>query len=117
MSNPSTIDVVKGQLYGIEVPTVDEAHQAQRLVEAKNDLRTKLKHGVWIVEFKKVDGTPSIMECTLDGRYLPPGDPQDTGSKAAVNPTVLRVYAVDRAGWRSFKVLNVTKVYLRPESL
>lgn len=113
----STIDVLNQMISGVEVPSVDEAAHAQLLVEKKEDLRTKLKRGVWVVEFTKVDGTPSVMECTLDGRYLPPGDPQDSGTSSANNPTILRVYAVDREGWRSFKVLNVTKVYPRPESL
>ena len=113
----STIDVLNQMISGVEAPSVDEAARAQLLVEKKEDLRTKLKRGVWVVEFTKVDGTPSVMECTLDGRYLPPGDPQDSGTPPANNPTILRVYAVDREGWRSFKVLNVTKVYPRPESL
>lgn len=79
----------------------------------KEELRSRLRVGIWVVEFTKVDGTPAIMECTLDGRFLPPGDSQDTGTKAADNPTVLRVYAMDRNGWRSFKVLNVTRFYQR----
>lgn len=91
----------------------------ENLLEAsvKEDLRSRLKVGTWMVEFTKVDGTQSVMECTLDPRYLPPGESQDAGTRSADNPTVLRVYAVDREGWRSFKVLNVTKFYRRPENL
>lgn len=118
----STIDALKNIMDGLApvnpvtpVPVPGQQHPAM-LAEAaakKEEYRSKLKTGFWMVEFTKVDGTPSTMECTLDPRFMPPGDSQDTGTKAADNPTVLRVYAVDRSGWRSFKVLNVTNIYQR----
>lgn len=93
---------------------------SQLLLEAKakkEEYRSRLKVGVWLVEFTKVDGTASTMECTLDPRLLPVDNYQDTGTKDIDNPTVLRVYSLDRNGWRSFKVLNVTGFYPKPESL
>lgn len=120
----STIEALKNIMDGlapvnpttpVPVPKHDTPDPAM-LTEAaskKEEYRSKLKTGFWMVEFTKVDGTPSTMECTLDPRFMPPGDSQDTGTKAADNPTVLRVYAVDRSGWRSFKVLNVTNIYQR----
>ena len=118
----TTIDALNNIMNGLPPVKANEAAQvsAQLLQEAdakKTEYRSRLKHGVWMVEFTKVDGSGSVMECTLDPRYLPPGDPQDTGTKAADNPTVLRVYALDRDGWRSFKVLNVTRFYQKPETL
>ena len=115
MTKPSTIDILNGQDF---TQDLDEATQLRFEAQAKKDeYRSRLKVGTWTVEFTKVDGTQSVMECTLDPRYLPPGEAQDTGSKSADNPTVLRVYATDREGWRSFKVLNVNRFYQKPESL
>ncbi len=119
----STIDVLNNIINGqpIGKQLYSDALPAELLQEAtsrKEEYRSRLQHGVWMVEFMKVDGTPAVMEATLDRRYLPPGEElEDTGTKAADNPTVLRVFAVDRDGWRSFRVLNVTKLYERPEHL
>lgn len=96
----TTIDALKAIFDGQPLTTTPDP-------VLKEELRAKLRTGIWRVDFTKVDGSTSTMECTLDPRHLPPGDPQDAGTKAADNPTVLRVYAVDREGWRSFKVLNV----------
>lgn len=114
----TTIDALKNIMDGLAPvnPTSPVPVPTTVLTEAaakKEEYRSKLKSGIWMVEFTKVDGTQSVMECTLDPRFLPPGDPQDTGTKAVDNPTVLRVFAMDRGAWRSFKVLNVTKVYQR----
>lgn len=121
----STIDALNNILNGlapvnptrpVPVPPVDD-HLLQEAAAKKEELRSRLKAGAWMVEFVKVGGTPSVMECTLDPRFLPPGEAQDTGTKAADNPTVLRVYALDREGWRSFRVLNVTNLYPKPENI
>ena len=109
----STIDALNSIINGQPLP----AAQARQPSITKEELRSRLKVGTWMVEFVKVDGTPSVMECTLDPRLLPPGEAQDGGTKATDNPTVLRVYALDREGWRSFKVLNVTNFYPKPENL
>lgn len=116
----NTIDALKNIIDG-RPPVNPTPAQVVDLTEAaskKAEFRSKLQRGVWTVEFTKVDGTPAVMECTLDGRYMPPGEEmQDSGTKAADNPSVLRVFAVDRDGWRSFKVLNVTKFYPKDEAL
>jgi hypothetical protein len=81
----------------------------------KEDYRSKLEHGVWVVEFNKVDGTPAIMEATLDPKLLPPAK---DGTKARPEQEhLLHVYAVDREGWRSFTVANVKSFYKKPEAL
>ena len=81
----------------------------------KEDYRNKLQSGLWIVEFKKVDGTPSTMECTLDPAYLPP---QKEGAlERTEQEHLLHVYSTDRKGWRSFVVENVTNFYRKPEGL
>lgn len=91
----------------LSAPRVQHNHQV---------IKNALHVGVWIVEFKKVDGTPAIMECTLDPRLLPAAEAKTSGHAVETAETV-RVYALDRAGWRSFRVANVTKFYQKPESL
>jgi len=78
-----------------------------------------LRVGRWIVEFTKVDGTPSIMECTLDQRLLPMTETANPPTLRPEKPDLLHVFALDRdpPGWRSCKVLNVTRVYAKTESL
>lgn len=98
-------------------PQPEDPIMLQEAAIRKEKYREQLKHGVWYVSFTKVDGTQTVMECTLDPRYLPPEDPQDIIAKVATNPTVLRVYAMDRSGWRSFKVLNVLSICQKPETL
>jgi hypothetical protein len=117
----STVNAFKNLLDGRPaIEKEDTTPSPQLLAEAqtaKQELRSKLARGIWVVEFTKVGGEAAIMECTLDHRHLPPGDVDETSTPAAQNPLVLRVFAVDRDGWRSFRVLNVTRCYELPESL
>ena len=81
----------------------------------KDEYKSRLSVGKWIVEFTKVDGTPAVMECTLDPKLTPP-------LKEGVEPRpekddLIHVYSLDRQGWRSFKVANVKAFYPKPESL
>lgn len=77
----------------------------------------KLKTGAWVVEFTKVDGTPSTMTVTLDPRLLPiKREPVDITYRLEKDHLV-HAYSLDRAGWRSFVVKNVTKFYPKPESI
>ena len=87
--------------------------------ETKEAVRSLLKVGTWTVEFTKVSGEKAIMECTLDPRLLPPSetDPAVIKPTRAEVPHLLHVYALDRQGWRSFVVANVTKLYKQPEVL
>ena len=116
----STIDALKKILDGLPPEQRNDAAQlsSQLLLEAdakRTELHSRLQHGIWMVEFTKVDGTPSIMECTLDKRFVPAGD--STAAARPHNPTLLHVYALDRQGWRSFKVLNVQRFYPKPDNL
>ena len=90
--------------------------------EQKKAMLNSLRVGVWTVEFLKIDGTPAIMECTLDSRLLP-NDPANinptratTGAASAADH-LIHAYAVDRQGWRSFAVPNVQKFYKKIENL
>lgn len=96
-------------------PVITEAIRARRA-----EIQSSLRSGIWTVEFTKVDGTSAIMECTLDPRHLPSDpnvikpmpDPDRTASEHLIH-----AYAIDRQGWRSFYVSNVTKLYRQLESL
>lgn len=120
----STIDALNKIMNGlaptnptkpVPVPEVEDPTILTEAAAKKEELIAKLRHGAWMVEFTKVDGTPSVMECTLDDRFLPP--PDANPQRKANNPTLIHVYAIDRGGWRSMKVLNVSKVYRKAENL
>lgn len=116
---PSTIDVVKGHQFGYDVPIGGPAakYRFESTQAEKESLRSQLKVGVWTIEFLKVDGTPAIMEATLDEKLLPPADPAASTAARPEQPHLLHVYAVDRQGWRSFVVGNVKKIYQCPKDL
>ncbi len=119
---PSLTQVILDKMNG--VPSQPETSVAEakpvmtdELKEFREELRSRLHVGTWVVEFNKVDGTPAIMECTLDGRLLPSSVGKSPNKALTENLDTLRVYATDRQGWRSFRVANVTKVYQKLESL
>jgi len=85
--------------------------ERRQLIVKKDGFRNQLQVGSWVVEFTKVDGTPSVMECTLDSRLIPEATHTGAGRPAPQDADYIRVYALDRQGWRSFKVANVTRFY------
>jgi hypothetical protein len=88
------------------------------MLKNKEMLRNTLHVGIWTIEFTKVDGTPAVMECTLDPKHLPPIDPTkiSVSPRSEVAEHLLHVYSTDRNGWRSFVVPNVTKIYKKVEN-
>lgn len=83
--------------------------------EQRNTLLRLLKNGIWVVEFIKVDGTPSTMELTLDPKIQPDLIAENSGEAGSTR--TIRAYAVDRGGWRSFVVNNLTKIYRKTDNL
>lgn len=77
----------------------------------KAALLTLLQTGIWMVEFTKVDGTPTLMEATLDVSLLPLQHAPTSTTPRAEKDHLIHVYSPDRAGWRSFTVANVTRFY------
>lgn len=114
MTDKSLTQIVLDKMNGVQeappVPTM-----AQTDPQAKANLMQQLAHGVLVVEFTKISGEKSMMECTLDPRLLPPKD--DKQNKRVDQPHLIHVYAVDRGGWRSFAVNNVIRTYRKPEML
>ena len=86
------------------------------MLRNKELLRNTLRSGSWMIDFKKMDGTPATMECTLDPSLIPQ-DPTKINPVAATTGAasaaehLLHVYAVDRQGWRFFATPNVMKIY------
>lgn len=80
----------------------------------KEMLKNTLRKGAWMIDFTKVDGTPAVMECTLDPELIPPSPvsaPLQNEPRKDQAEHLIAVYALDRNGWRSFAANNVTKIY------
>ena len=76
-------------------------------IETKTEFfKALLKNEVVKIGFKKVDGTESEMICTLIESKLPAST---SNKKIEMKSTdTVRTFSIDRNGWRSFKVDNVT---------
>lgn len=58
------------------------------------------------VEFTKIDGTHRSMICTKNVNGIPAASiPSGTGKKA--NDTVISVFDLEKAAWRSIKITNI----------
>lgn len=68
-----------------------------------------LKEGVFNVTFTKVDGTERQMRCTLASENIP-APAAKSGSTRAPNYTVIPVFDMDKADWRSFRVNSVISI-------
>ena len=68
--------------------------------------KTLLKNDIVRIGFKKVDGTESEMICTLLEAKLPAS--VSTKKVETKSSDTVRAFSIDRNGWRSFKVDNVT---------
>jgi hypothetical protein len=74
-------------------------------------LQDQLRSGVTTITFTKVDGTERVMKATLDPALLPEQtDIEEYISERRQNEEVLAVWDVEKEGWRSFRLENVTRV-------
>lgn len=67
-----------------------------------------LKGGIFNVTFTKVDGTDRVMRCTLMADSIPATPKSDKPRKP--NYSVVSVYDLGNAGWRSFRVNSVISI-------
>ena len=75
----------------------------------KKDLLARLRAGVVAVVFEKKDGTERAMKCTLDMGRVPEEDhPKGTGKPGPEN--IVKVYDVEKEGWRSFDIDRVMSI-------
>ena len=66
-----------------------------------------LRESVIRVNFTKADGTIRDMNCTLVQDFIPL-EQRPAGTKEfKENPDVVRVFDVDNAGWRSFRLDSI----------
>lgn len=75
----------------------------------REDMVEALRAGYCTVTFNKVNGEERVMDCTLKEDYIPEAErpkTDDDGVQRTID--VIRVYDVRAAGWRSFRVENVT---------
>jgi hypothetical protein len=128
---PSIATIVLNKYNGIDTPFPPVASKpkspkaappimTEGMLKNKEMLRNTLRVGIWTIEFTKVDGTPAVMECTLDPKFLPKLDPEKINemprSEQPEAEHLLHVYSTDRQGWRSFVSPNVTKIYKKVEN-
>lgn len=77
------------------------------------EILTLLQNNDCEVTFTKIDGSVRIMPCTLRKEALPViTNKSIKESKTIRQPKtdVVSAYCLDKGGWRSFKVANVTKI-------
>jgi hypothetical protein len=70
---------------------------------------SQLKNNVCEVIFTKVDGTKRRMVCTLCEMYLPKQmELEESIQNNSTPKTSISVWDVEKNGWRSFKIENVS---------
>lgn len=81
------------------------------MANLREQLKDQLRTGVTTITFTKVDGTERVMKATLDRSLLPEQmDVEEYISEKRQNEDVLAVWDVEKEGWRSFRLENVTRV-------
>ena len=72
----------------------------------KNEMLELLHAGQCTVTFTKTTGEQRVMKCSLNSADLP--ITESKGSGRAENANTIRVWDLEKAGWRSFRVDSVT---------
>jgi len=81
--------------------TPDQRGEVLRKILGENDCE---------VTFIKKDGSVRIMPCTLRTDAMPLREANEHHKTRLHNPEVLSVWCLDKSEWRSFRVMNVTKI-------
>ena len=70
---------------------------------------TELKAGVCTVTFNKINGDERVMKCTLKEDLMPVTEVErSTKPQRHVREETLSVWDVNKEGWRSYRIANVT---------
>jgi hypothetical protein len=79
---------------------------------SKEDIKKSLTENVVTIKFNKVSGEERVMSCTLNPVYLPAlvESSDQTNTTRADSPGVLRVWDVEKSGWRSMLWDNIKEV-------
>jgi len=77
----------------------------------REEMTDKLRQCICEVTFTKKDGEERVMNCTLASGIIPSVHQPSGESKKEIkeNLDVIRVFDVDKVGWRSFRVDAVKK--------
>ena len=75
----------------------------------KSDLIKTLSEGVAVVTFTKKDGTERVMKCTRSPSFIPTEFQPKTSDEAETLEASdnIRVFDVEKQGWRSFNYSSV----------
>jgi hypothetical protein len=78
-----------------------------------DEIRNKLLSEKCIVHFTKVNGEERVMSCTLNSNLIPQEfhPKSNKESSKGEEPTVMRVFDLESAGWRSFRIESVTQFF------
>jgi hypothetical protein len=76
----------------------------------REEIQNTLRENVATVTFHKVDGSQRVMRCTLKPDLLPATPVKESKQEKQLNLSVLAVYDLEAAGWRSFRIESVTNV-------
>jgi hypothetical protein len=77
-------------------------------MKTREEMITALREGVCRVVFTKVNGETRDMTCTLETRNIP--EESRPRTEGEYSDSVIRVYDLNAAEWRSFKVANVISI-------
>jgi hypothetical protein len=81
----------------------DERNQYIRKLLSENDCN---------ITFSKVDGSLRSMPCTLRKEVMPQLTINENQQTRVYKPETLSVWCLDKSEWRSFRVMNVTDIYI-----
>lgn len=89
----------------VQIADHDNRGPALRVMLARQRVR---------VTFRKADGSLSDMTCTTHENFIPldnrPKKQVHEENSVNSDPGLFKVWAVDRAGWRSFRLERVTQI-------
>ncbi len=84
-----------------------------------DEIRNKLLSEKCIVHFTKVNGEERVMSCTLNSNLIPqefhPKSNKELAKEEPIvikeEPNVMKVFDLEAAGWRSFRIGSVTQFF------
>jgi hypothetical protein len=85
----------------------------ETVAERRDFLRDLLASGVYQITFTKINGETRTMPCTLQPDLLPKPIKESVDRDVPADdriPENMSVWVTDANGWRSFKIMNVTRV-------
>ena len=82
---------------------------------SRDNILLDLRQNVIEVTFNKINGEQRQMRCTLKPEHLPPGYVNEQVEELEFhnkNPELIAAWDIQKGGWRSFYVQNVTYVQM-----